>query len=115
MFRNDTVCADTKRPIALSITHHKIVTDNLESMYLLFITKSKTEHLRKGETISLLNKNSFSPSHHHPGLGFVVFFGIVLLKVLQCYDLPTVLKNWYGSFQDAILHEILCEQKSESN
>lgn len=26
----------------LSITHYKIVTDNLESVYLLFITKSKT-------------------------------------------------------------------------
>lgn len=35
----------------LSIIHHKIVTDNLESMYLLFITKSKTQLLRQGETI----------------------------------------------------------------
>lgn len=35
--------------------------------------------------------------------------------MLQCYDLPALLRNWYGSFQEALLHAILCQRKNESD
>lgn len=60
--------------------------------------------------IWLLNKFFFSLPPP-PGVWGCFFVVVVLLKVLQCYVLPTVLKNWYGSFQEAILHEILPVKK----
>lgn len=76
----------------LSITHHKIVTDNLESMYLLFITKSKTELLRKGETISLLNKFLLSLPPL-PRVGVCCFFWYCIIKSVTVLWSPYSIKE----------------------